>query len=141
MQQLLDDLDRAHSKVKEARGDTIARIDSLASDLAAAKANIQREVQKTFNILQIDIGDETKAQMAVAAQMNTLPKKGQDVLKRIVNINKQYYEHLSKYGKALGKEFESKPEYEEAMFPEVFVLDKPTLNKALVEHMHRSGFF
>ena len=26
------------------------------------------------------------------------------------------------------------------MFPEAFVLDKPTLNKALLEHMYRSGY-
>jgi hypothetical protein len=60
--------------------------------------------------------------------MNLLPKKGQDVLKKIVNINKQYYEHLSKYGKVLGKDLASKPEYEEPMFPETFTLDKPTLD-------------
>ena len=61
-------------------------------------------------------------------------------MKKIVNSNKSYYEHISKYGKAVGKEFVSKPEYEEPLFKE-FELDKQTLNKTIAEHMYRSGFF
>lgn len=62
------------------------------------------------------------------------------MLKRIVNANKQYYEHLSKYGKAINKELVSKPEYEEPLFKD-YVLDRPALNKAIAEHMYRSGFY
>jgi len=88
--------------------------------------------------------------MAAAAQLNLLPKKGQvsimnlkllkDVLKRIVNTNKAYYEHISKYGKSVSKDLVSKPEYEEPLFSE-FILDKPVLNQTIAEHMYRSGFF
>jgi len=39
-------------------------------------------------------------------------------LKRVVNTNKQYYDYLSKYGKAIGKELVAKPEYEEPLFKE-----------------------
>lgn len=49
------------------------------------------------------------------------------MLKRIVNSNKNYYENLSKYGKAIGKELISKPEYEEPLYKD-YVLDKPILN-------------
>lgn len=59
-------------------------------------------------------------------------------MKKIVNHNKTYYEHLSKYGKNVGKELISKPEYEEPLFKD-FVLDKPVLNKTIAEHMYRSG--
>lgn len=58
------------------------------------------------------------------------------MLKRIINSNKTYYDHLSKYGKAVGKEFVSKPEYDEPMFKD-FELDRPTLNLAIAEHMYR----
>lgn len=60
------------------------------------------------------------------------------MLKKIVNHNKNYYEHLSKYGKSVAKELVTKPEYEEPLFKD-FVLDKPTLNKTIAEHMYRSG--
>lgn len=43
-----------------------------------------------------------------------------------------------RYGKALGKEFISKPEYEEPLFPE-FTVDNNLLNKTIAEHMYRSG--
>jgi len=64
----------------------------------------------------------------------------QDVLKRIVNSNKTYYDHISKYGKSVSRDFISKPEYEEPMFAD-FTLDKPVLNKTIAEHMYRSGYF
>lgn len=59
-------------------------------------------------------------------------------MKKIVNHNKTYYEHISKYGKSIGKELISKPEYEEPLFKD-FVLDKPVLNKSIAEHMFRTG--
>ncbi len=59
-------------------------------------------------------------------------------MKKVVNQNKTYYEHLSKYGKTLGKEFISKPEYEEPLFPD-FKVDNALLNKTIAEHMYRSG--
>lgn len=62
------------------------------------------------------------------------------MLKRIVNTNKTYYDHLSKFGKALGKEFQSKSEYEEPLFKD-YNLDKEVLNKAISEHMYRAGYF
>lgn len=58
----------------------------------------------------------------------------------MVNANKQYYEHLSKYGKSIGKELVSKPEYEEPLFKD-FVLDKHVLNQTIAEHMFRSGYY
>lgn len=58
----------------------------------------------------------------------------------MVNHNKAYYEHISKYGKSVGKELISKPEYEEPMFKD-FVLDKVALNNTIAEHMFRSGNF
>jgi E3 ubiquitin-protein transferase RMND5 len=63
-----------------------------------------------------------------------------DVLKRIVNTNKTYYDHLSKYGKSIGKELISKPEYEEPLFKD-FVIDKTILNQIIAEHMYRSGSY
>ncbi len=61
-------------------------------------------------------------------------------MKKVINTNKVYFDHLSKYGKALGKEFVSKPEYEEPLFKESYILDKATLNQTLAEHMFRSGY-
>lgn len=62
------------------------------------------------------------------------------MLKRIVNTNKTYYDHLSKYGKKLGSDFVSKPEYEEPLFKH-FQPDKAALNQTIAEHLYRSGFF
>ena len=76
----------------------------------------------------------------MAAQLNNLPKKGQEVLKKIINANKNYYEHISKYGKVIGKEMISKPEYEEPLFRD-YKLDKEALNQTIAEHMYRSGYF
>ena len=64
----------------------------------------------------------------------------QDVLKKIIGHNKTYYEHLSKYGKLVAKEFISKPEYEEPLFKNI-QFDKDLLNTAIAEHMYRSGNF
>jgi hypothetical protein len=61
-------------------------------------------------------------------------------LKRVVNHNKTYYEHISKYGKSIGKELISKPEYEDAFFPD-FALNNDILNQTIAEHMYRSGNF
>ena len=62
----------------------------------------------------------------------------QDVLKKVVNQNKAYYDHLSKYGKSLNKEFISKPEYEEPIYKDR-TFDPQTLNLVVAEHMFRSG--
>ena len=62
------------------------------------------------------------------------------MLKKIINSNKNYYEHISKYGKSLGKEMISKPEYEEPLFKD-YQLDKAALNQTIAEHMCRSGYF
>ena len=59
-------------------------------------------------------------------------------MKRVVNQNKVYYENISKYGKTIGKELESKPEYEEPLFKD-WKLDKSVLNRVIAEHMYRSG--
>lgn len=67
------------------------KIEALLSDLKNAKRNIE-----TFKE-----GEE----MGIAPQLNLLPKKANDALKSIVNLNKNYYEHLSKYGKSINKEF------------------------------------
>ena len=62
------------------------------------------------------------------------------MVKRIINHNKTYYDHLSKYGKSIAKELISKPEYEQPLFKE-FQLDKPVLNITIAEHMYRSGHY
>lgn len=61
-------------------------------------------------------------------------------MKKIINQNKVYYDHLSKYGKQIGNKFENKQEYEQPLFKE-YELNKPALNQAIAEHMYRSGFY
>lgn len=64
----------------------------------------------------------------------------QEVLKKIVNTNKVYYDHLSKYGKSIGSQLVNKPEYEEPLFKE-WVVDKPVLHQTIAEHMYRTGAY
>ena len=45
MQPLIEELDRTHARVREARADTLGRLETLVGELVAAKANIQREVR------------------------------------------------------------------------------------------------
>ena len=84
--------------------------------------------------------EETHLQMTVAAQLNQLPKKASDSLKRMIALNKAYYEHLSKFGKSVSRDLPSTSAYESPMFPE-WVLDKPLMNKVVAEHMYRTGCF
>jgi hypothetical protein len=58
----------------------------------------------------------------------------------VVDANKKYYEHYSKFGKTIAKEVASKPEYEQPFFPD-YVVDKTALNETIAEHMFRSGYY
>eukprot|EP00347_Sterkiella_histriomuscorum_P014886 403359145 len=130
MQSLISDLEKTQSKVLDQRKEMLNKIDALIGELTNAKTNIQRNIG----------GDETQVSMSIAPQLNELPKKGTDVVKKIINQNKVYYEHLSKYGKQIAKELTSKPEYEQPLFKE-FQLNKPVLNQTIAEHMYRSGCY
>ncbi|TNV79496.1 hypothetical protein FGO68_gene3076 [Halteria grandinella] len=129
LQELIEELDKGKVRVQESRKEIFGRIDALIGELTTAKSNIEKQLS----------AEETQQQMTVAAQLNQLPKKGQDTLKRVINTNKTYYENLSKFGKFVAKEFPPKPEYEEPFFKD-YIIDKSALNQTIAEHMFRSGF-
>jgi len=57
------------------------KIDALIGELNTAKSNIT----KAMNSDQNEGEKETAVKMATVAQLNSLPKKSQEVLKKVVN--------------------------------------------------------
>ena len=137
MKALLSEIDLSRKQIKKEQGRIINKIDSLIADAVSTKQEIETSLTDV---------------KAVNQELVRCVKRGQENFKKVVNLNKNYYDVLSRQSKSITSTFEERQDafrtektqrqrqelpkdLDSLFFPEIATFDKDLVNELITEHM------
>ena len=141
MEDLVSEIESSHRQVKKEQGRLLNKLDDLIADAQKTQTNVEQSLGE---------------QRACNSHLVSCVKRSQDSFKKVVNVNKNYYDVLSKQSKGLGTAFstridafrtkelqtknkdrpQSLPEdLNSLFFPQMGDFDKDVVNELISEHM------
>ena len=137
MKALLSEIDLSRKQIKKEQGRIINKIDSLIADAVSTKQEIEASLTDV---------------KAVNQELVRCVKRGQENFKKVVNLNKNYYDVLSRQSKSITSTFEERQDafrtektqrkrqelpkdLDSLFFPEIATFDKDLVNELITEHM------
>ena len=135
MHALLSEIETSRKQIKKEQGRILNKIDSLIADSISTKEEIKAKL--------------TDAK-AVNQELVRCVKRGQENFKKVVNLNKNYYDVLSRQSKSIVSTFEERQDtfrthktqkqelpkdLDSLFFPETATFDKDLVNELITEHM------
>eukprot|EP01022_Parablepharisma_sp_SALTPOND_P015525 TRINITY_DN2202_c2_g1_i1.p1 TRINITY_DN2202_c2_g1~~TRINITY_DN2202_c2_g1_i1.p1 ORF type:complete len:1261 (+),score=181.96 TRINITY_DN2202_c2_g1_i1:85-3783(+) len=131
MEGLLEQFSGLKSGIAETREEIFTTLDFTLSSLESARDQIRGSK------LSVPDPTEDDVKLSTVSAVTTLVKKLESAkpTQKVVDTNVEYYKHISKFGKSIGKYMN--PSIEDTSYQVTF---KPELvNQAIVDHLYKNG--